>query len=291
MSKFKKIKILNTKDRSRNIFTKFKSPIRDFIINNDSNFRLKLFSNYKANKIKNSKLFNFNPSKKKHKNNSYFGKELMNTPHNLELTEGKGEENQTKNKIDTGIKVNNLFLLGDKYYTINKLRKQIKNFNSLENNKKTVEVIQSNRLKNDEDKKSNVLSDIKNENKKIGKLGTYDVRKLKRNFVKFSQEFNNFHLSFVPISAGSDNIPSNNNSIIDDNNFSSYNNIFKNKNYSTFGEKLYQNKSNKNYFYMTKKNILYKKKYLNRNNSDSTQLQEKLLEIQSEYINFRKKLK
>ena len=131
---------------------------------------------------------------------------------------------------------------------------------------------------------------MNNDNKSLYIKGNESQKMNNMNF-KYSQKFNNFHLSFVPISVGSDNISSNNNRTIDDNNFISYKNIFRNNNYSTFGDKLYQNKSNKNYFNMTKKNVLYKKKYLNRNNSDFTQLQEKLPEIQSEYINFRKKLK
>ena len=285
MQKFKKIKIINSKDKSRNIFTKYKSPIRDFIINNDSYFKLKLFSNYKVNKIKNAKFIAFN--KKKHKNNSYFGKELSNVPQDLELNEGKVEDNQTKNnnknRANIGIKLNNLFLLGDKYYTINKLKKQIKNFNSLENNKKTLEVIQSNRVYNYGDNNTIVPSDIKNSKiKKIGKLSTFDIRKLKRNFVKFSQEFKNFHLSFVPISAES---CSNNNTINDDNS-NYYSRFFRNNSYSTLNDKFFSNKTTKNYFLITKKNKQNKKKHLNKANSNISDYHKELPQIQNDYLNF-----
>jgi len=269
---YKKIYVLNNKNTTRNCFSIFKSPIKDFTITQNQNFKTILFPLNKNNKLKNLKMLSYY-RKKKNKYKSFNEK-------NISINDSDEKAgSKTKSKLDTGIKVNNIFLLGNnKYYTINKLKKQIKDFNSFDNSKITLEIIQSNNIIMNNDNKSPHMNN--NESQKMNNMN-----------IKYSQKFNNFRLSFVPISAGSDNIPSNNNSIIDDNNFSSYKNIFRNNNYSTFGDKLYQNKSTKNYFYITKKNMLYKKKYLNRNNSDFAQLQKKLPEIQSEYVNFRKKLK
>ena len=272
LNPYKKIQVLNNKNLTRNCFSIFKSPIKDFTITQNLNFKTILFPLNKNNKLKNLKMLSYN-RKKKNKYKSYNEKSISIN----DSDEKTGSK--TKSKLDTGINVKNVFLLGNnKYYTINKLKKQIKDFNSFGNSKRTIEIIQSNNINMNNDNKSLYIKG--NESQKMNNM----------NF-KYSQKFNNFHLSFVPISVGSDNISSNNNRTIDDNNFISYKNIFRNNNYSTFGDKLYQNKSNKNYFNMTKKNVLYKKNYLNRNNSDFTQLQEKLPEIQSEYINFRKKLK
>ena len=270
LNPYKKIQVLNNKNFKRNCFSIFKSPIKDFTITQSQNFKTILFPLNKNNKLKNLKILSYN-RKKMNKYKSFNEKSISIN----ESDEKTGS--RTKSKLDTGINVKNIFLLGqNKYYTINKLKKQIKDFNSFDNSKKTLEIIQSNNINMNNDNKS---------------LKSNESQKMNNMNIKYSQKFNNFHLSFVPISAGPEKIPSNNNSIIDDNNFSSYKNIFRNNNYSTFGDKFYQNKSNKNYFYMTKKNVLYKKKYLNRKNSDFMQLQEKLPEIQSEYINFRKKLK
>ena len=270
LNPYKKIQVLNNKNFKRNCFSIFKSPIKDFTITQSQNFKTILFPLNKNNKLKNLKILSYN-RKKMNKYKSFNEKSISIN----ESDEKTGS--RTKSKLDTGINVKNIFLLGqNKYYTINKLKKQIKDFNSFDNSKKTLEIIQSNNINMNNDNKS---------------LKSNESQKMNNMNIKYSQKFNNFHLSFVPISAGPEKIPSNNSSIIDDNNFSSYKNIFRNNNYSTFGDKFYQNKSNKNYFYMTKKNVLYKKKYLNRKNSDFMQLQEKLPEIQSEYINFRKKLK
>lgn len=272
LNPFKKIQVLNNKNITRNCFSLVKSPIKDFTITQNQNFKTILFPLNKNNKLKNLKMQSYN-RKMKNKFKSFNEKSLSI----LESDEKPGS--RTKSKLDTGMNVKNIFLLGNnKYCTINKLKKQIKDFNSFDNSKKTLEIIQSNSININNDNKSLYIKN--NESQKVNNMN-----------IKYSQKFNNFHLSFVPISAGFDKMSINNNSIIDDNNFSSYKNIFRNINYSTFGDKLYQNKSNKNYFYMTKKNMMYKKKNLNRNNSDFAQLQEKLPEIQSEYINFKEKLK
>ena len=275
---YKKIKIFNTKDRSRNIFTSYRTPIRDFVIKKDTNYKTILFP-YRNNKMKNIKSF-YN-SKKKNKYNSS-DKEISNIEQNIELTNEKGEENQNKNKLDTGMKVNNLFLLGDKYYTIGKLKKQIKDFNSLENNKKILEIIQSNEINNINEDDSNIMPvDINNsEIKKMSNLNTLNIKKMKKNFVKFSQEFKNFHLSFVPMSAN-ENDP-NNNTINQENN-----EFFKKKIKNTFyRDKLFGNKTMKNYYLITKKNKQCVKKQLNRVNSDLAKYYKELPQIQNDYFNF-----
>ena len=106
LKQYKKVKIFNSKDSSKNIFTTYKTPIRDFIIKNDLNYQTILFPRYKKNKMKNVKYFTSHKQKKK--NNSYF-KESSKELQNNESTEGKGENMPTKSKMETGIKVNNLF--------------------------------------------------------------------------------------------------------------------------------------------------------------------------------------
>ena len=276
---YKKIRIFNTKDNSRNIFTSYKSPIRDFVINNNTNYKTILYP-FKNNKKKNIKYF----SKKKNKYNSYSGKELSGVEQNLELTNEKGEESPIKNKLDTGMKVNNLFLLGDKYFTIGKLKKQIKDFNSLENNKKVLEIIQSNEINTNNEDDSHIMPvDIKNsEIKKMSNINTFNIKKIKKNFVKFAQEFKNFHLSFVPMSAN-DNDPNNNNTNSQENS-EFLKNIIKNN--SSLRDKLFGNKTLKNYYLMTKKNKQNVKKQLNRVNSDFAKYYKELPQIQNDYFNF-----
>ena len=277
---YKKIKILNTKDKSRNIFTTYKSPIRDFFINKNTNYRTILLPSRKNNKNRNMKFIS-NNSKRRNQNNSYYTKEFSNPTKNLEISNDKEEETPKKSKLNTGLNVKNLFLLGDKYYTIGKLKKQIKDFNSLENNKKKVEIIQSNQINNNEASQA-LPTDIKNS--EIKKINIFNIKKLKSNFIKFSQEFKNFHLSFVPISADKNGA----NSTINAENNNIYK-ILKNNSYSSFGDKFFGNKTMKNYFLINKKNRQYKKKYFNRVNSDLEQYHKDLPKIQNDYFNFQYK--
>ena len=107
------------------------------------------------------KYISFNLKKKK--KNKSFNEKDFSSGQNLETSNEKEEESPAKSKLDTGMNVNNLFLLGDKYYTIKKLKKQIKDFNSLESNKKTLEVIQSNAINNNNDDDSHIMPvDMKN---------------------------------------------------------------------------------------------------------------------------------
>ena len=125
---------------------------------------------------------------KKEKNKSFNEKDFS-SGQNLETSNEKEEESPAKSKLDTGMNVNNLFLLGDKYYTIKKLKKQLKDFNGLENNKKTLEVIQSNAINNNNDDESHIMPvDMKNiEIKKMNDINALNIKKLKKNLVKFSQ--------------------------------------------------------------------------------------------------------
>ena len=272
---YRKIKILNTKDKSQNIFTTYKTPIRDFIINKNTNYQTILLPSHRNNKNKNIK--------KRNKYNSYFKKEFSNSSNIFEISNDKEIETPKKSKLDTGMKVKNLFLLGDKYFTIGKLKKQIKAFNSLENNKKKVEIIQSNQINNNNESNHALPTDIKNS--EIKKINALNIKTLKNNFVKFSQEFKNFHLSFVPISAGENNIS--NNTINENNIF--FKKLMKNNSYSTFGDKFFGNKTMKNYFLITKKNKQYMKKHFNRVNSDLEKYNKELPKIQNDYFNFQYK--
>ena len=278
---YKKIKLIFNKEQSRNSIKKYKSPIKDFIIAQNKKFKT-IFPSSKNNKMKNIKLIN-NKSKR-NKNNSYIEKHLSGAGmggENVESEDWRGEGSHTKPKLDTGINVKHLFLLGDKYFTINKLKKQIRDFSSCDNGKKRIEVIQSNLInKEKEDNNPIIPSNIKNtEIKKMNHINTLKDNEIKKN-VKYSQDFKNFHLSFVPISASNEN----NNSINDGNN--SFKNIIRNIYYSSsYGDKFF-NKTNKNYFLINKRNRLYKKKYLNRVNSDLTEYHKKLPGIHNDFINY-----
>ena len=278
---YKKIKLIFNKEQSRNSIKKYKSPIKDFIIAQNKKFKT-IFPSSKNSKMKNIKLIN-NKSKR-NKNNSYIEKHLSGAGmggENVESEDWRGEGSHTKPKLDTGINVKHLFLLGDKYFTINKLKKQIRDFSSCDNGKKRIEVIQSNLInKEKEDNNPIIPSNIKNtEIKKMNHINTLKDNEIKKN-VKYSQDFKNFHLSFVPISASNEN----NNSINDGNN--SFKNIIRNIYYSSsYGDKFF-NKTNKNYFLINKRNRLYKKKYLNRVNSDLTEYHKKLPGIHNDFINY-----
>ena len=282
---YKKIRLINTKDKSRNIFTTYKTPIRDFIINKNTNYKT-LYPTYKNNtKTKNMKFNSYN-IKKKNKYNSYNGNDLSSGgDKNAESSNEKEEESPIKNKLDTGMKVNNLFLLGDKYYTIGKLKRQIRDFNSLDNNKKVLEVIQSNQINSNDDVTHIIPVGMKNiEIKKMSDINNFNIRKIKKNFVKFSQEFKRFHLSFVPISA--ENAQGNNNNTINEEKSNFVKKLVKNNKYSTFSEKFFANKTMKNYFLMTKKNKQSVRKYINRVNSDLAKYHKDLPKIQNDYFNF-----
>lgn len=277
---YKKIKLIFNKEQSRNSLKKYKSPIKDFIITQNQKYKT-IFPSSKNNKMKNIKLI-YN-KRKRNKNNSYIEKHLSGMGNgmggeNLESEDWRGEGSHTKPKLDTGMNVKHLFLLGDKYYTINKLKKQIKDFSSCDNSKKRIEVIQSNLINKDkEDNNPIIPSNIKNtEIKKMNNINTLKDSEIKKN-AKYSQDFKNFHLSFVPISASNEN----NNSINGDNN--SFKNIIRNIYYSSYGDKFFKKG---NYFLVNKKNKIYKKKYLNRINSDMTEYHKKLPGIQNDYINY-----
>ena len=278
---YKKIKVIFNKEEWRNSLKKFKSPIKDFIINNNKKFRT-IFPSSKNSKMKSIKLISSYNKRKRNRNNSYIEKHVSGVGENMESEDWRGEGSHTKPKLDTGMNVKHLFLLGDKYYTINKLKKQINNFNSCDNSKKRIEVIQSNLINKEKEDNNPIMPlNIKNnEIKKINNITTLKDNEIKKN-VKYSQEFKNFHLSFVPISASNEN----NNSTNDEN--ISFKNLIRNIYYSsTYGDKFFFNKTNKNYFLINKKNRLNKRKYLNRVNSDLTEYHKKLPEIQNDFINY-----
>ena len=279
-NKYTKIKIIFNKKQSRNSIKRYKSPIKDFIITQNKKFTT-IFPISKNSKMKNIKLISYN-KRKRNKNDSYIEKHLSGMGENMESEDWKGEGSHTKPKLDTGMNVKHLFLLGDKYYTLNKLKKQIRDFNSCDNSKKRIEVIQSNLINQEKEDNNPIImpSNIKNtEIKKMNNLNTLKDTEIKKN-VKYFQDFKNFHLSFVPISASNEN----NNSINDDNN--SFKNIIRNIYYSSsYGDKFF-NKTNKNYFSINKKNKLYKKKILNRVNSDLTEYHKKFPEIKNDFLNY-----
>ena len=204
----------------------------------------------------------------------------MSEDKNLESSNEKDEESPSKNKLDTGMKVNNLFLLGDKYYTIKKLEKQIKNFNSLENNKKTLEIIQSNQINNESYIMPNDMKNIVI--KKMNAINSLNIKAIKKNLIKFSQEFKNFHLSFVPISIGE---KEKNNNIINEESNCFLKHFHKNSNYSTFSEKFFANKTMKNYFLVAKKNKQYMRRHINRVNSDFSKYTKDILQIKNDFFN------
>ena len=145
---YKTIQLINHNENPRKFLPSFKSPIRNFIIKNHPEYKNSLCSQLKNTKLKALNIITYNSKhKKKSGNNSSFNK-----PSFAEGTDNSNEKmegNKSKPKLYTGIQMKNLFQIGDnKYSTIKRLKQQIKDFNTMDNKGKKLEIIQSNEINN-----------------------------------------------------------------------------------------------------------------------------------------------
>ena len=172
-------------------------------------------------------------------------------------------------------------MLGDnKYCTIKKLKKQIQEFNTCDNKGKKIEIIQSNEIINGYNDKK--IPDI-------DKLNTSNKFFMKKNLIKFVQCFNNFHLSFVPISVKyNDQLI---NKKHNENNMNSSGNNLRMMRNSSYSEKFFVNKNIKNYFIINKRNKINKREQIHRVNSDLVECHKDLPKIKNVFFNVNKKNK
>ena len=252
--KYKKVEIMNYKQNSLNNLPIFKSPIRTFVINKHLDYKNNLITQFKNSKIKTLNLKHYNNKRNKKKiDNSSFNKATNNE--GSDTSNEKIEGSQSKPKLYTGINMKNLFLLGDnKYYTIKKLKQQIKDFNALDSKNRKLEIIQSNEI-------NTIYKEINTTNNDRDNIN--DNFDIKRKLIKSTQRFNRFHLSFVPIS-----IKYNEkfiNKINESNSSGTYSKLTRNSSYT---DKFFVNKTMKNYFIMNKRNKQSMQKRFQKANSD-----------------------
>jgi len=279
---YKTIQLINHNENPRKFLPTFKTPIRNFIIKNHPEYKKNLDSQFKNTKVKTLYIISHSKSKKKRENNSSFNK-----PNFAEGTDNsieKGEGNKSKPKLYTGIQMKNLFQIGDnKYSTIKKLKQQIKDFNRLDNKGKKLEIIQSNEINN------NFIYNY--QQRKFPKKGQDDITNklnIKKKLIRFSQYFNSFHLSFVPLSVKYNeqlNNKSNNENNYNINSSTNYSKLTRNSSYT---DKFFVNKTMKNYFFINKKNKINIKEHMHRVNSDLIDIQKNLPKIKNTFFQVNK---
>ena len=213
---FRKINLIRPKSRNNNSNIS-NSPIKSYSITSNINYNyltslfIRKKNTTKLNKLhKNISFYsNNNKSNQKNKTNltvkksfssSSFSKIFENT-NNLSNTTLKFSEKNyytTKNIFNNQ---NNIFKLGDnKYVTIKKLQKEMREFNSLDNSKHTLEIIQSNQFQNNQ-------SEINNNSISLSDSTSF-LNTKKNNSIKWSQDIKNFRLSFVPFNVNNNISPS-----------------------------------------------------------------------------------
>ena len=178
----------------------------------------------------------------------------------------------------------NLFQIGDnKYCTIKKLKQQIKDFNTMDSKGKKLEIIQSNEINN------NFIYNY--QQMKFPKKGQDDITNklnIKKKLIRFSQYFNSFHLSFVPLSVKYNeqlNNKSNNENNYNINSSTNYSKLTRNSSYT---DKFFVNKTMKNYFFINKKNKINIKEQMHRVNSDLINIQKELQKIKNMFFHVNK---
>ena len=276
-NKYKKIQIKNLRPDSRSNLPIFKSPIRDFVINKHLDYKNNLITQFKNSRLKTLNLLLHKRRKKKTEDNSSFNK--ATNVEGVDTSNEKMDGSLTKPKLYTGVNTKNLFLLGDnKYYTIKKLRQQIRDFNALDSKDRKLEIIQSNDINNINNESSSIINNDKDKNNITGKLN------IKKKLIKFSQRFNNFHLSFVPISVKYNEkfVNKNNNENKNSGNFSK---LTRNSSYT---EKFFVNKTMKNYFIINKKNQKNMRERFQRANSDLLENNKELPKIKNTFFSVNK---
>ena len=271
ISSYKTVQLINMQKSKNDNIALFKTPIKNFVIKNVPEYKNNLFSKIKNGKIKGLNIVPYN-IKNRRKN----VKSLQNKATNEEIDNSNEKEENSdklKPKLYTGIKTKNIFLLGDnKYYTINKLKKQIKDFNSMDRKGTRLEIIQSNEINNNYNEEMFAQMD-KNDPKY-----KYEIKK---KLIRFIQNFNHYHLSFVPISIKYNEqlVNSNNN----EQNMNSSGNFSKLTRNSSYSEKLFVNKTLKNYYIMNKRNKINRDQ-LKRANSELYDYNKGLPKIKNTFI-------
>ena len=280
---YKTIQIIKHNENPRKFLPSFKTPIRNFIIKNHPEFKKNLTSQFKNTKPKSLNIVLFNPkSKKRSENNSSFNK--PNFAEGTDNSIDKIEANKSKPKLYTGIQMKNLFQIGDnKYCTIKKLKQQIKDFNTMDSKGKKLEIIQSNEINN------NFIYNY--QQKKFPRKGQDDIinkLNIKKKLIKFSQYFNSFHLSFVPLSVKYNEQIYNKNNNENNYNINSSTNYSKLTRNSSYTDKFFVNKTMKNYFFINKKNKINIKEQMHRVNSDLINIQKELPKIKNMFFHVNK---
>ena len=272
-----KIVQLNTMQRNKNDnIAIFKTPIKNFTIKNIPSYKSDLFSKIKNGSLKSLNVVLHNSRNQKKNEKSLPNK--SNTVEEIDKSNEKEENNdKLKPKLYNGIKTKTLFLLGDnKYYTIKKLKKQIQQFNSMGKKRKKLEIIQSNEINNNYNEK--MLSQMD------GKDAKYKYE-IKKKLIRFTQNFNQYHLSFVPISVKyNEEMINNNNNNDYNNNSGNYSKLTRNSSYT---EKFFVNKNIKNYFTINKKNKMNRDQ-MKRTNSELYSHNKGLPNIKNTFFVFNK---
>ena len=273
---YKKIQLINYNENSRNKIPLFKSPIRDFIIKKHPEYKINLNSRFKSIKLKKLNIVSYVSRSRKMKENipSY------NKPSFAELFDNSNEKieiNKSKPKLFTGVQMKNIFFLGEnKYSTIKELKRQIQNINTIQKKGKKLEIIQSNEINNNfnYNYKGNKIHNLYDENVR-NKLN------IKKKLIKFSQNFYNYHLSFVPLSVKYTEELVNKNNNDNNNANGTYSKLTRNSSYT---DKFFVNKTMKNYFLINKKN----RSYMQRINSDLVESHKDLPKIKNTFFTFNK---
>ena len=270
ISSYKTIQLINRQKSKNDNIALFKTPIKNFVIKNIPEYKNNLFSKIKNGKIKSLNILPYN-TKNKRKNE----KSLPNKANNEEIDNSNEKEENSdklKPKLYTGIQTKNLFLLGDnKYYTINKLKKQIKDFNSMNRKGTRLSIIQSNEINNNYNEE--MLAQIDKNDPKY-------KNEIKKKLIRFTQNFNHYHLSFVPISIKYNEQLVNN---INEQNMNSSGNYSKLTRNSSYSEKFFVNKTLKNYYVMNKRNKLNRDQ-MKRANSELYSYNKGLPKIKNTFI-------
>ena len=271
ISSYKTIQLINRQKSKNDNIALFKTPIKNFVIKNIPEYKNNLFSKIKNGKIKSLNILPYN-TKNKRKNE----KSLPNKATNEEIDNSNDKEENSdklKPKLYTGIQTKNLFLLGDnKYYTINKLKKQIKDFNSMNRKGTRLSIIQSNEINNNYNEE--MLAQIDKNDPKY-------KNEIKKKLIRFTQNFNHYHLSFVPISIKY------NEQLVNEQNMNSSGNYSKLTRNSSYSEKFFVNKTLKNYYVMNKRNKLNRDQ-MKRANSELYGYNKGLPKIKNTFIKINK---
>ena len=274
---YKTIQLFNSKQNKRNDITSFKTPITNFVIKKNQDDKNNLFTLNKIKKIKNLKIFS-NFSKKKKRNNYYSTGKNDNIDGNKNTNENY-DIIKLKPKLYTGIETKNLFFLGkNKYYTIKELRKQFHNFHSIDGSIKRLKIIQSNKINNNYNER-NLIQLNKEKSNNNNNNNNNNESDIKARKIKFSQNFTNYHLSFVPLTVKYNEHFLNNN----DNNFNRSGNFSRLTRNSSYTENFLKKK--KNFFFVSKRNPI---NHIKRINSDFADDKNELPKLKNTFFKIKK---